>query len=149
VHAIGEGILLAEVQQSSDLTFRLYDWGRVGADGRPREIHVEQSLDCTDYARGPLDAVTPAVRDNNDVLVEELVRCPYFGIERHTSSQPARVPTGGRFRIVMMLSGSAAYRSGQVEGALTAGTTLLIPAACPAVELIPRERSVWLEVDKP
>ncbi|MCH5377608.1 MAG: class I mannose-6-phosphate isomerase [Planctomycetes bacterium] len=149
VHAIGEGILLAEVQQSSDLTFRLHDWGRVGTDGKPREIHIEQSLDCTDYSRGPLGAVTPVVRDNNDVLVEELVRCPYFGIERHTSAKPSQVQTGGRFRIVMMLSGSAEYRSGQVEGALDRGKTILLPAACPEVELKPREESVWLEIDQP
>lgn len=149
VHAIGEGILLAEVQQSSDLTFRLHDWGRVGADGKPREIHVEQSLDCIDYSRGPLEAVTPDVRHDNDVRVEELIRCAYFGIERQTSSKPSRVQTGGRFRIVVMLSGSAGYRSGEVQGVLSAGTTILIPAACPDVEVLPREESVWLEIDQP
>lgn len=149
VHAIGEGILLAEVQQSSDLTFRLHDWGRVGADGKPREIHIEQSLDCTDYSRGPLGPVTPAVLESNGALVEELVRCPYFGIERHTSSEPRAVQTEGRFRIVMMLSGEVDYRSGEFQGVLSAGTTILIPAACPRVELIPREQATWLEIDKP
>ena len=49
VHAIAEGILLAEVQQSSDLTFRLYDWGRLGADGQPRELHIEESFRCIDF----------------------------------------------------------------------------------------------------
>jgi mannose-6-phosphate isomerase len=149
VHAIGEGILLAEVQQSSDLTFRLHDWGRVGTDGQPREIHIEQSLDCIDYSRGPLEAVPPVIRNDDDGLVEELVRCPYFGIERRTSSKPSRVQTGGRFRIVMVLSGSAEYRSGDVRGVLPTGTTILIPAACDEVELIPHEPSVWLEIDKP
>ena len=52
VHAIGEGIVLAEVQQSSDLTFRLFDWNRLGADGSSRELHVEQSLACIDFSRG-------------------------------------------------------------------------------------------------
>lgn len=149
VHAIGEGILLAEVQQSSDLTFRLHDWGRVGADGQPRSIHIEQSLDCTDYSRGPMNAVTPTVRQNSEALVEELVKCPYFGIERHTSSRACLVQTEGRFRIVMMLSGAAEYRSKGSTGSLSAGSTILIPAASSAVELIPREESVWLEIDKP
>ena len=50
VHAIGDGVRLYEVQQSSNTTFRLYDWGRVGADGRPRELHVEKALQAIDYA---------------------------------------------------------------------------------------------------
>lgn len=149
VHAIGEGILLAEVQQSSDLTFRLHDWGRVGADGQPREIHIEPSLDCTDYARGPLDAVTPAILEDGVARVEELVRCPYFGIERHTSSRPSQVRTSGRFRIVMFLAGSADYRGGEIEGTLSTGSTILIPASCSTVELIPHAESVWLEIDRP
>jgi len=49
VHAIGDGVRLYEVQQSSDTTFRLYDWGRVGADGKPRELHVEKALKAIDY----------------------------------------------------------------------------------------------------
>ena len=50
VHAIGDGVRLYEVQQSSNTTFRLYDWGRVGADGKPRELHIEKGLQAIDYA---------------------------------------------------------------------------------------------------
>ena len=53
VHAIGDGVRLYEVQQSSDTTFRLYDWGRVGADGKPRELHVEKGLQAIDYSLPP------------------------------------------------------------------------------------------------
>ena len=53
VHAIGDGVRLYEVQQSSNTTFRLYDWGRVGADGRPRELHVERGLQATDCSLPP------------------------------------------------------------------------------------------------
>ncbi|MCH5372559.1 MAG: transporter substrate-binding domain-containing protein, partial [Planctomycetes bacterium] len=128
--------------------------------GNPLAIHAAEDLagKRVGYERGNLydqkllraiDGVTPVVRENNDGLVEELVRCPYFGIERHTSAKPSNVQTGGRFRIVMMLSGSAEYRSGQLEGTLSKGATLLIPAACPEVELKPQKESVWLEIDKP
>ena len=65
VHAIGDGALIYEVQQSSDTTFRLYDWNRVGKDGKPRELHVEKSLKAIDYA---LPVPVPA-RD---------VKCPFF-----------------------------------------------------------------------
>ena len=50
VHAIGDGVKLYEVQQSSNTTFRLYDWGRVGADGQPRELHIEKGLQAIDYS---------------------------------------------------------------------------------------------------
>src|SRR5262249_48288046 len=59
VHAIGEGIVLAEVQQASDVTFRLFDWNRVDSQGKPRALHVEEALKSTNFARGPVDKVTP------------------------------------------------------------------------------------------
>jgi len=149
VHAIGEGVLLAEVQQSSDLTFRLHDWGRVGSDGQPREIHVAESLDCTDYERGPMNAATPQVLISNGHLVEELVRCPYFGIERHTSSKPTLIQPNGKFRIVMMLSGEGGYQAGEHSGRLAKGSTILIPASSPKLEFTPNEESIWLEIDQP
>lgn len=65
VHAIGDGALIYEVQQSSDTTFRLYDWNRVGADGRPRELHIEKSLAAIDYSL----PVPVRTRD---------VKCPFF-----------------------------------------------------------------------
>ena len=59
VHALGEGVLLAEVQQSSDITYRLHDWNRLGPDGRPRPLHIEASLACTDFTRGPVGPQVP------------------------------------------------------------------------------------------
>ncbi|MGN0847376.1 MAG: type I phosphomannose isomerase catalytic subunit [Kiritimatiellia bacterium] len=65
VHAIGEDVLIYEVQQSSNTTYRLYDWGRVGADGKPRQLHVAESLKSIDF-----DLPVPTPRDE--------VRCPFF-----------------------------------------------------------------------
>ncbi|MBD3672125.1 MAG: class I mannose-6-phosphate isomerase [Planctomycetaceae bacterium] len=149
VHAIGEGILLAEVQQSSDLTFRLHDWGRVGKDGQPRPIHVEESLDCTDFQRGPLNAVTPRELVSGDCHIEELVRCPYFGIERRTSSEVSLIQPLGKFRIVMMLKGGGTYQSGEQTGNLSRGETLLIPASSDDLLITPEGESIWLEIDQP
>ena len=59
VHAVGGGVLMAEVQQSSDATFRLFDWNRVATDGRPRELHIRQSLDSIDWSAGPTNPVSP------------------------------------------------------------------------------------------
>ena len=59
VHALGAGLLVAEIQQASDTTFRLFDWNRVGADGQPRPLHVAAALDAIDYDLGPVDARPP------------------------------------------------------------------------------------------
>ena len=62
VHAIGAGVLLAEIQQTSDATFRVYDWGRVGPDGKPRTLHIEQALESIEFERGPVKPITPRRR---------------------------------------------------------------------------------------
>ncbi len=55
IHALGAGLMIAEIQQASDVTFRLYDWNRMGTDGQPRPLHIQQALDVIDYQRGPID----------------------------------------------------------------------------------------------
>src|SRR5436305_8108749 len=57
VHAVGGGVLMAEVQQTSDATFRLFDWNRVDASGRSRQLHIEEALACIDWKRGPVNPV--------------------------------------------------------------------------------------------
>ncbi len=94
VHAIGEGILLAEVQQSSDLTFRLHDWGRLGMDGQPRPLHVEESLACIDFDRGPVDPVVSRLQNG---ATEELVSSEFFTLRRHTTHDSFCSPTTTAF----------------------------------------------------
>ena len=90
VHGIGGGILLAEVQQSSDVTFRLFDWNRLGADGRPRLLHVEESFEAIDWSAssvGPVKPIPfPVVGAGHDG--EHLVRCPHYTLNRYHLSSP-------------------------------------------------------------
>jgi mannose-6-phosphate isomerase len=149
VHAIGEGILVAEVQQSSDVTFRLFDWNRLGADGKPRSLHVDASLACIDFNRGPVDKVTPGIIsavDGDDRGVEELVRCAYFVIRRHTLSQPTTIPADDRCHITMGLGGKVECLGGGGSQWLGLGETVLIPAAALPARLAPRSPSIVLEV---
>ena len=74
VHAIGEGTAVYEVQQSSDTTFRLYDWGRVGADGKPRQLHVKEGLAAMDISLPP-----PVPSDS--------VKCPYFEFRKAADAE--------------------------------------------------------------
>lgn len=147
VHALGEGVLLAEVQQVSDLTFRLFDWNRTGSDGQPRPLHIAESLDCTDFSRGPVWPVEPRlVSQREDHTCAELVRCTYFTILRHTATAAFAYRAADRCRLLMGLEGAGQLASGGHAWSLRRGETLLLPAQCPEVVLNPAERMVWLEV---
>ena len=163
VHAIGEGILLAEVQQSSDLTFRLYDWGRVDADGKPRPLHIEQALACIDFELGTVNPVAPqnitdAVLgrrerstggDDGAHRIEELVRSAYFVMRRHTAGVPFVLPPYDRFRVLMMLVGNATLDNGEDCRKSRLGQTTLVAADSAAVEVVPDGEFVLLEIFLP
>lgn len=76
VHAIGAGIVICEIQQNSNTTYRVYDWGRVGKDGRPRQLHIEKALDVSDLHQAPEREV---IGDESNVL---LASCEYFTVRR-------------------------------------------------------------------
>lgn len=83
VHAIGAGILLAEIQESSNLTYRLYDYGRLDKDGNPRQLHIEQALACMNYKSSAEPRQTMRVlRYRRGYASEILSRCQYFQVER-------------------------------------------------------------------
>ena len=149
VHAIGPGVVLAEVQQQSNLTFRLHDWGRVGADGQPREIHVEESLACIDFERGPVNPVAPVPLDTDGHRSEELVRCDYFIIRRHCSEAAFELQQDSRFRIVMVLEGHTQIRTNSGTLALAKGQTALLPASLSQTEIIPSSSVTLLEILTP
>lgn len=79
VHAIGAGLLIAEIQQNSNTTYRVYDYGRVGADGKPRELHTEKALDVTVTALPKY----PVLHDNKEVETT-LAECKYFKVKKHS-----------------------------------------------------------------
>ncbi len=145
VHAIGAGVLLAEIQQMSDATFRVFDWGRVGADGRPRELHIRAALESTNFVRGPVNPLTPACEPAGEGNYRErLSRCPYFALERWTIGRPAVLGGTDRFTILMGMAGSAEVRYQGQETRLAYGQTLLLPAAVGPCEVVPDGQAVVL-----
>ncbi|MBI1878759.1 MAG: mannose-6-phosphate isomerase, class I [Chloroflexi bacterium] len=85
VHAIMEGILLAEIQQNSDTTYRVYDWNRLGADGQPRPLHVDRAMEVINFEQvEPGRAIPQLLEDEDGLRRELLVSCPYFIVERVT-----------------------------------------------------------------
>ncbi len=134
VHAIGDGCLVFEVQQSSNTTYRVYDWGRVGADGKPRELHVAQAMETIDWKLGAMELSTPfpmpaAVAGN---VRERVVRCEYFTMERWTLRAPEpAVADGASFRVLFAPGEPLEIRSPALAEpfAVPAGRSCLVPAS--------------------
>jgi mannose-6-phosphate isomerase len=128
VHALGAGLLVAEIQTPSDTTFRLYDWKRVDAKtGKPRELHIADGLKCIRYEQGAetLDDVA-----EGDPQSKILANGPTFNIVKSTrrAGQQLTVKTGRAIAWVV-ISGTGRIRDGVLETDLRPGKTILIPAA--------------------
>ena len=145
VHAIGSGVLLAEIQQMSDATFRVFDWNRVGPDGKPRELHIRQAMESIDFRRGPVNPIKPIVEEISGVGTRErLARTRYFAIERLKIRRPATVGSHDRFTILMGLDGDMELSHGTRSGRLEFGQTVLLPASLGTCELTPKGDAVVL-----
>ena len=142
VHAICGGIKLAEVQQSSDVTYRIYDYNRPGLDGRPRELHTELAAQAIDYE------VYPEYRTEHREAMDDRDKCldtPYFSIRIIEASQSfhRNVVKYDSFFILMNLQGDCTIRirSTKDKVRLPEGASCLIPAAIADYDIIPEHAS--------
>jgi mannose-6-phosphate isomerase len=144
VHAVGGGVLMAEVQQTSDATFRLYDWDRKDAQGSPRQLHVEQALACIDWARGPVSPVrVEAFTGPRSELPRgprrtmPLVRCPFFSLEFVQESSPFVWGGTGGMQVLVLLQGHGRLETPTGAEEVAAGQVWLLPARMVAAECRP------------
>lgn len=129
IHAAGGGIVFAEVQQSSDATFRLFDWNRVGLDGRRRALHQDQALRCLTWPQNPVNPVTPAsIPECAGTGGESLLKTAYFELDRFRVKDAWRLPYAGEMSIWMVLDGVAVLSAGATSRILKRGATILLPA---------------------
>jgi mannose-6-phosphate isomerase len=146
VHALGAGLLIFEVQQTSDVTYRIHDWDRVDQKtGKSRPLHVEESLACTNFEAGPCHPVQPVVESAQSVARERLIDCPYFRLRRIRGRQPFVVGAEGECRILVGISGESLVAFGQVSQRLAQGDALLLPAEVGAGECLPEGDATVLE----
>ncbi|QVL29955.1 class I mannose-6-phosphate isomerase [Telmatocola sphagniphila] len=138
VHAIGKKIFLFEIQQTSDITYRLFDWNRVDAKtGKPRDLHIEPSLACIDYARGPVAPVVPKLELEQEGTCERLVSCRYFELWRWSMQQEFAVGAPGKCRVVVCTGGAGTLLSSSQQFELKPGSVYLLPAELGGVWCIP------------
>ena len=126
IHAIGAGIVIAEIQQTSDITYRIYDWDRVDAQGKSRELHVELALDAMNYNTTDTQKHYTTIENKSNVMVD----CPYFT----TSYLPLKVTSavskeGSSFTVYICTEGEYAIEANGEKYTFKKGDTVLIPAS--------------------
>jgi len=145
IHALGGGLLVAEIQQNSDLTFRLYDWGRVGPDGNPRPLHLAQALATIRFPQGPVFPQTPQPLPQKKAT--QLIQCPYFTIHQWQIDQPQPLGGDGRFHLFVFLQGHAAVETDASGALLGPGDCLFLPACLAPTPIRPHaEKLTFLDV---
>ena len=134
VHAIGAGILLAEIQQTSDITYRIFDWNRTNKDGKTRELHTELALDAIDYKRRDNHKVTYTAEPNKRNL---MVESPYFTTEIIAVHGEVSVQTDqlDSFVVLMAVQGDSQISVDGITYPLSFGSTVLLPACLTAFTL--------------
>ena len=141
IHAIGAGAFVAEIQQTSDLTYRIYDYGRLGLDGKPRELHIEQAKEAIDYDVYP-DYRTEYSRVKD--AETKLVSCKYFTTSLFDLDKPCAKDLSklDSFVVVMCVAGGGSLVDHENDGrehvvTLRQGETVLIPATSTGIEFRP------------
>jgi mannose-6-phosphate isomerase len=145
IHAIGAGNVLVEIQQTSDITYRIFDWDRKNKKGASRDLHIDLALDAIDYkATGKSKIRKELIPD----MTENLVRCPYFNtnILQFTSLIKKDFNIIDSFIIYICIAGEFIIHWEKGAEIVTKGETVLIPAMITDVVLEPRPEAMVLEV---
>jgi mannose-6-phosphate isomerase len=124
IHAIGKGLLICEIQQNSNLTYRVYDYDRVDANGNKRPLHVEKAIEVAKLAPEESYAETSVVFENKSVSVENLANCEYFVVDKIILNGKHHLFPDGSFISVTVVEGKG--RIGSLD--VCKGTTVFIPA---------------------
>ncbi|MCW3806517.1 type I phosphomannose isomerase catalytic subunit [Plebeiibacterium marinum] len=146
VHAIGAGVLLAEIQQTSDVTYRIYDYNRKDSDGKTRELHTELALDAINFTD---KGVVPDYDPNKTNEAENITSCNYFvtNLVKITESYIRDVYLLNSFVVYMCIEGSAKITcSNGTNESISKGETVLIPASIQDLEITPSTSCKLLEV---
>ena len=140
IHSIGKGCFIAEIQQTSDLTYRIYDFGRLGLDGKPRELHTELAKDAIDYSVSEDYRTAYTAAQNEET---QLVECEYFKTNLLDLTEPLSVDVKSKdsFMIVICLEGQGEMKDSEGNVvALKQGETVLVPAVTDQMAFLPQAR---------
>ena len=149
VHSLRD-VVVFEVQQNSDVTFRLYDWGHVDPEtGQLRALQVDQAMECIDWGQAAIEPVAPLVQQTKPVFRESLVQCQHFGMTRISGQVPFMVGTTGRPSVLVCLAGEGHVQYADVRFTFHKGDVLLLPAVVGARSCRPHGVISLLELSLP
>ncbi len=145
VHATGKGILFAEIQQNSDVTYRIYDWDRMGVDGKPRQLHVQEALEVIDFSEVK-QAETPYESTIN--APSRMLRTDYFIMNMiHIDKKITKSYVDCQsFVVYMCVDGKAEIRSDNTSETIEKGETILLPYELMEIQIIPDKEVKLIEV---
>jgi mannose-6-phosphate isomerase len=148
VHAIGAGLVIFEIQQNSDTTYRVFDWNRVGLDGKPRELHVAQSLASIDFNDFEPALVQSKFSGDRSIKRRPLVNDPLFNVEAwRMNAGTNRLMEPEKLQIVAATAGRLEIQSGSVSVNLSAGQFCLVPACLQRTEVLAKSDAALLRVE--
>jgi mannose-6-phosphate isomerase len=149
VHSLCD-VVVFEVQQNSDVTFRLFDWNHLDwRTGRPRPLQVEQAMACIDFARGAIEALIPRVEQATPVLREKVIQCDKFGVTRISGEKSFVVGAAQMPRVLVCLAGRGELEHAGARYAFGKGNVLLLPAVVGTCPFHPHGFVSLLEVSLP
>jgi mannose-6-phosphate isomerase len=144
-HTIGPKMILCEVQEYSDLTYRIYDFGRLDAQGKPRELHIEKALAVMDFGPPKGGKVPPLALNADDRQAKLLCACPYFAVERLAFSEPREFPTDpAHFQLLIILTGRGNLGWPDSAARYNPGECWLLPATLDQAALHPLRSTTLL-----
>lgn len=150
VHTLGGGVVVFEVQQNSDVTFRLYDWGHVDAEtGQPRPLQVQQALACIDFAAHAAGPVVPVLEATTPVKRERLFQCEHFGLWRLSGQAPFAVGVADAPRVLVLIEGEGKVEHDGSTFPVGKGDVWLLPAVVGACPFQPQGEVSLLEIALP
>lgn len=150
VHAIGGDIVVFEVQQNSDITFRLYDWNHIDAKtGQPRPLQIDQAMACIDFTQGEKTAVIPVVEEQKSVLRERLIQCDYFRMWRLSGKLPFTVGKKETPRVLVCIDGEGKFEYNNTLYTIRKGDVWLLPAIVGSCLFCPNSSVSLLEIALP
>ncbi|MDB5131811.1 MAG: yvyI [Mucilaginibacter sp.] len=149
VHTLGD-VVVFEVQENSDVTYRLYDWDRVDEKtGKPRDLQVEQALACIDFTKTEIQPEIPFIQIAERILCEKLIEDTHFTVWRYAAASSFMIGKKDTPRVLVCIEGTGDVEYNQGKYTLTKGDVMLLPAVVGACPLMPNGEIVLLEIALP
>ena len=150
VHSLGDGVVVFEVQQNSDVTFRLFDWNHIDPKtGQPRPLQVDQALACINFGPSAKCLVAPVVAETSPLRRESLFHCDYFSLSRVRGESPFTVGATGVPRVLVCIDGKGQLNHSGATSEIGRGDVFLLPAVLGACTFEPQGPVNILEIEIP